>query len=87
MGELADVFREMKKRSQEKRAENRHAAPLKLESAGIEFQVRNMGAHLIVQGKYQVFDFWPGTGKFIGRSSQIKGRGIRNLLAHCEVKV
>ena len=42
----------------------------------IEFESKNYGAHLIVEGK---FDFWPSTGLFINRTTKERGRGIFNL--------
>lgn len=48
-----------------------------LREAGIPFESRNAGAHLIVAGRY---DFWPGTGLWMCRGDHSKRRGVRKLI-------
>jgi hypothetical protein len=70
----------MKERSKAKRANNREQSAELLRAAGVPFESKNSGAHLIVDGR---FDFWPGTGLWIerdGRGERKRNRGIRNLL-------
>jgi len=65
----------------ERRAKNRDGGADVLAKAGIQFESKNAGAHLIVRHAGKAFDFWPGTGKFIPREPKPKhGRGVFNLL-------
>ena len=80
MSEMGDDFRELAKRSREKRAANRQSSTQILEDAGIPFESKNMGAHLIVLSGDGYVDFWPGTGLWKVRNSGQKGRGIKALL-------
>jgi hypothetical protein len=57
--DMGEMFNDWRKAKQEKRASNRDASAQLLMAAGIGFESRNDGAHLIVAGRY---DFWPGTG-------------------------
>lgn len=79
MGDMGDAFNAWKKEKQEKRADNRASSAIYLQEHGIPFEEKNMGAHLIVEGKDCFIDFWPGTGKWITRKG-IKGFGVRNLV-------
>lgn len=76
MGDMGDIFNDMKRESQLKRASNRKSSADILTKAGIEFTSKNLGAHLIVGD----FDFWPGTGLFINRKTGKRGRGVKNLI-------
>ena len=75
MGEMFNAYR---KDRQAKRERNREYSAKILLEAGISFESKNGGAHLIVEGKY---DFWPGTGLWRSRLSQAKGRGVTKLIA------
>ena len=77
MTELADDFRAMQSASKKKRAGNRERGAASLSAAGIPFESRNLGAHLIIRGE---IDYWPGTGKWYVRATRQPGRGIRSLL-------
>jgi len=79
--DMAEFWRDVKEARQEKRANNRASSAALLAEAGVPFASKNMGAHLIVEGKDCFIDFWPGTGKWISRNGQ-KGFGVRNLLSH-----
>lgn len=83
MGDVGETFNAMKKAGQEKRASNREQSPQLLEAAGIPFEVKNMGAHLIVEGNDCYIDFWPGTGRWISRKGE-RGFGVRNLIKHID---
>lgn len=73
----------MKERSQERRANNRFASAKLLVEAGISFDARNNGGHLIVRGLGQTFDFWPGTGLWQERGTTQQNRGVHALIARC----
>lgn len=70
----------MKQRTQDKRASNRNNSAAYLDYKEIIYQEKNNGAHLIVEGNVGYIDFWPGTGRWIDRSSGTKGFGVRNLV-------
>jgi hypothetical protein len=64
-----------------RRAANRERSAGMLQGLGIQFEVKNDGAHLIVRHEGQTVDFWPGTGKFIPRAPRSRhGRGVFNML-------
>jgi len=84
--DVYDEYKEEKKESQDKRSNNREQSAQFLDERGVKYTASNHGAHLIVQGKTQAIDFWPGTGRFIGRKDkQCDGRGVRNLIKYCNV--
>ncbi|MFK3815130.1 hypothetical protein ACI2KG_00720 [Pseudomonas sp. NPDC089407] len=72
--------------SAERRAKNRQSSAEMLSERGIQFEAKNMGAHLIVSHEGKVADFWPGTGKYIPRGGGRPGRGVFNLLKMLGVK-
>ena len=58
-----------------------HAKAL-LNEVDARFESHSMGAHLIIQSKHGLIDFWPATGLFIYRMSGLKGRGIERLISY-----
>lgn len=74
MGELFNDYRAVRK---EKRAANRENGLKLLQEAGIAFEVKNGGAHLVVEGRY---DYWPGTGLWMCRGDKTKRRGVHRLI-------
>ncbi|CEL30253.1 hypothetical protein [Pseudomonas fluorescens] len=66
--------------SEARRADNREKSAALLTEHGVQFEAKNMGAHLIVSYDGHVIDFWPGTGKYIPRGGGRSGRGVFNLL-------
>jgi len=72
--------------SEARRADNREKSAVILAERGIQFETKNMGAHLIVSHDGKVADFWPGTGKYIPRGGGRPGRGVFNLLKRLGVK-
>lgn len=75
MGELYGAYRAVRA---QKRRENTAASTAMLREAGVEFESKNGGTHLIVMGK---IDFWPGTGLWIERGTDRRRRGVRGVLA------
>jgi hypothetical protein len=75
----ADMWRDVRKHAQAKRASNRQGSADVLRREGIAFEARNDGAHLIVSVGERVADFWPGTGLFQVRGGK-RGRGVCNLV-------
>lgn len=81
MNDLAESYRWMRQRSQAKRERNRTQSPKLLVKAGVNFQSKNYGAHLIIESEGCAIDFWPGTGRWMIRNGKT-GFGIKNLLKH-----
>ena len=86
MGDMNDYFNDIKSASQVKRAVNRERSAQRLEDLGVTFSEHNNGAHLIIYGRLETIDFWPGTGLWRCRGGkQVSGRGIEALLTRLEV--
>jgi hypothetical protein len=84
MSEMGEIWTGIKAMRQEKRAANRQSSADLLLQAGIPFQSRNAGAHLIVRPKTgYLIDFWPGTGLWQQRGNPRKHRGVQSLIKHC----
>lgn len=77
--DIGAMWREIKKERQAKRAANRDSSASLLIANGIKFAERNMGAHLIVEGR---IDFWPGTGLWIDRNDHKHHRGVMKLIRY-----
>ena len=87
MSEIGEAFAAMKKADKAKKAANTTASTIILKELNIPFESKNRGIHLVVTGRYdELFDFWPSTGKYKNRSGSVQGRGVRNLLRHCDGK-
>jgi hypothetical protein len=80
--DTAETYRVMREASQAKRASNRNFSADLLRKAGVEFESKNRGAHLIVRHRDMIVDFWPGTGKWIPRGGGIPKRGVHGLLKY-----
>lgn len=68
----------------DKRKSNREWSTEYLRQHGFLFVSNNGGAHLVVYKDEQIYDFWPGTGLWIHRDTQKKGRGIKNMIKDME---
>lgn len=79
MSDFVEDMRALDSIRRENKASLREQAPEELRRAGILFEVKNLGAHLIVEGRGGYIDFWPGTGKWSVRGGA-KGFGISNLI-------
>lgn len=83
---IAAYYAVKKNTSQVKRAANRERSAQHLENLGVTFSEHNNGAHLIIYGRLETIDFWPGTGLWRCRGGkQVSGRGIEALLTRLEV--
>lgn len=78
--DMVGIWDAMKDTSKEKRARNRQNGPALLTEAGIPFESKNNGAHLIVGPQGHIFDYWPGTGYWKSRETGISRRGVKNLI-------
>lgn len=79
MGDMGEMWKDLKKIQQKKRSNNRIGGAELLNEAGIKFETKNAGAHLIVQGNDELIDFWPGTGRWMVRRGKT-GFGVNNLI-------
>lgn len=77
-----DFWREKKKLGQLKRASNREQAPILMTEAGIPFESKNGGAHLIVRDGELVINFWPGTGLWVVQGHPMHHRGVFKLIRY-----
>jgi len=80
MGDMGDDFRAWNKVKQEKKRSNLETSTQLLIDNNISFKSHNYGVHIAVVGNNEIIDFWPSTGKWIVRKTNIKGRGIFKLL-------
>ena len=83
MSDLGDSFRDWREHKQRKRAQNRDSSMRMLDKAGVYYEEKNMGAHLIVHCGNERVDFWPGTGLYMERDGT-RGYGVRNLIKMIE---
>lgn len=74
------LFLEAQEESRHRRASNRANSAMVLDENAIPYESRNGGAHLIVEIGSDLYDFWPGTGKWKCRSTGEVGRGVFALL-------
>ena len=68
-----------------KRSSLRSSGASELVAAGIYFESKNEGAHLVVSigndGK-PVADYWPGANHWRARKGGVRGRGAESLIAY-----
>lgn len=86
MSELGEAFEGWRAMKQAKRASNREQSAALLRRAGVIFDTKNDGAHLVVTAGPLTVDFWPGTGLWIVRGLKIqrRRRGVRKLIDFVE---
>lgn len=78
MGDMGEYFRDWREHKRERKETGRAMALRILEESGIAFEtLSENGPHLrFAEG----FDFWPSTGNWIHRETQLRGFGVRSLL-------
>ena len=86
MGDMADVFNDLRKMKQEKRASNTESATAMLVAAGIQFKSFNGCVHLQIIAGNKSVNFWPSTGLWMVAGEQRKSRGVRNLIKYVKSK-
>ncbi|GJH00241.1 hypothetical protein [Paraburkholderia terrae] len=79
MGDMVDMYRDLKEIDKERRAENRVTGYKALVDAGFVFEVKNGGTHLIVQTDKGRVDYWPGTEKWMPKGERTR-RGLDAFL-------
>jgi len=80
----SDIWRALNAMRKNKRANNRESSAQCLRQAGVPFESKNGGAHLIVATPEQTIDFWPGTGLWLARGTGERRRGVKALLRCCK---
>lgn len=80
--DIGDVYRAMRKHSQEKKRSNGESTRALLELyPEIEVRELNAGMHLVLRYNGRTIDFWPTTGKWIDRHhAGAHQRGVFRLL-------
>lgn len=82
--DMGDMWRAIKARGQEKRARNRMSSEQLLREAGITFESKHEGAHLVVRvSQGDTVDFWPGTGRWTVRGFNTTSFGVHRLIRWC----
>ena len=81
MGDMGEMYNDWKKDGQARRANNRASSPEMLDEAGIKYDSKNIGSHLIVTGPECKVDFWPGTGRWNARNGDY-GFGVKKLIKY-----
>ena len=76
MGDMAEVFKDLRLDSQERSASNRINSTKILMGKKVRFEIFNNGYHLRVDGDV---DFWPSTGLWKLKNGK-QGRGVFPLL-------
>jgi hypothetical protein len=81
MGDMIDMYRDLKEIDKERRAENRSTGYKALVDAGFGFEAKNGGTHFIVQTDRGRVDYWPGTEKWLLVGAGYS-RGLDAFLSH-----
>lgn len=85
--DVSEMWRDYKATRSVKRASNRGSALTILQTHGINFESRNLGAHLVLSTPTETIDFWPGTGLWKSRNRQSGGRGIMRLIKYIKAGI
>lgn len=84
MGDMGDFWRDVREARQAKRSSNTKSGAQMLREAGIAFEAKNLGSHLVVSARGHVIDFWPAGGLWIVRGSTQRHGGVRKLIQFCQ---
>ena len=76
MGDMKEFWEEVNIEGKINRAMNTISSTELLKKEGFDFEVKNLGAHIII-GNY---DFWPSTGRYINRKTKKRNFGVKNLI-------
>ena len=78
---MGDMYKDLRELSKQERRERTLEAPAKLKAAGLAFELKNGGSHVILMTQTRVVDFWPGNELWIVRGSKKRQYGIDELIA------
>lgn len=86
MGDMGEIFNDLREMKKEKRASNTEQSTAILQRSGVVFSSPNGGTHLVVLAGPHVVDFWPSTGLWIIRKAKTNARqrGVRKLVQFVE---
>lgn len=82
MGDMGEVFNEMRLAKKERRANNTQDSTAMLQGNHIAFESHNAGAHLVIDAGVCKIDFWPSTGLWIVRGNKKRHGGVRKLIQY-----
>lgn len=82
MGDMADIFNDLREIKREKRRSNTACSTRMLKDSGIEFVSHNGGIHLVLTKDHQLIDYWPSTGLWWIRGTSHKRRGVQRLIKY-----
>ena len=80
MGDMGELFNELREEGRKKRANNLEWSTKYLKEQGVSFQSFNNGVHLRIQD----IDFYPSTG--LWKVGNIKRRGVKNLVKFIQTR-
>ena len=80
MGDMGDLFRDLREISKRRRAHNKEWSTRYLVTLGIEFKSFNNGEHLKID---RDIDFWTSTGRW--RVGQTMSRGVKELIEYIKL--
>ncbi len=78
MSDISADWRDHKRERAARRESNLNASTRMLRDAGIEFDTKNNGLHLVVKTERGVINFWPSTG--LWSHAGTSRRGVNNLI-------
>lgn len=78
MGNMGDDFREMRARKKERHEINKERATAALIQAGIRFESKNDGEHLIIGGG--AYELWPSSTRWRARGERRIYLGVERLI-------
>ena len=82
---MSYAWRIVRESAKEKRTANTLSSTERLTQAGIAFESKNFGSHLVVSSAKGLIDFWPSTGLWIPRGTNHRRGGVSSLLQFCGV--
>lgn len=80
MGDVSDMYKDIREVNKLEKRERTQAAPEKLRESGLVFEVKNGGSHVIVSTRDGKIDFWPGNELWIIRGTKKRQYGIDELI-------
>ena len=86
MGEIAEMWRELRAERSQHNAKRKVSNTATLEAMGIPFASHNQGQHLVIKKGAVIVDFYPSTETWKARGGK-KQKGLNYLLQVLQYKV
>lgn len=80
MSEVGEIFKAYAEVRKDKKIKNIEDSLRYLRNHQVDYKILNGSNHHTLVA--DVYDFWPSTGKYCKRGSNLKGRGVRSLVKH-----